>query len=71
VAVPRGDRVTAGACLQAASALTRTSPDEVAAAWGLAKARDVEPDPRVDPEDLRAAVRAVRGETPRSGFSEG
>lgn len=71
VAVPRGDRVTAGACVQAASALTRTSPDEVAAAWGLAKARDVEPDPRVDPEDLRAAVRAVRGETPRSGFSEG
>lgn len=60
VAVPQGDRVTAGACVQAASALHHTSPDEVAAAWGLVRAREIEPDPRVDPEDLRAAVRAAR-----------
>jgi xylulokinase len=60
VAVPQGDRVAAGACVQAASALDRTSPDEMAAAWGLERTREVEPDPRVDPEDLRAAIRAAR-----------
>lgn len=60
VAVPQGDRVAAGACVQAASGLDRSSPDELAAAWGLDRAREVEPDPRVDPEDLRAAIRAAR-----------
>jgi xylulokinase len=60
VAVPQGDRVVAGACVQAASALDHSSPDDVAAAWGLDRAREIEPDRRVDPEELRAAIRAAR-----------
>jgi xylulokinase len=60
VAVPQGDRVVAGACVQAASALDGSSPEAVAAGWGLDRAREVEPDPRVDREELRAAIRAAR-----------
>lgn len=60
VSVPQGDRVAAGACVLAASALDGTPSDEHATAWNLEKGREVEPDPRIDPEDLRATLRAAR-----------
>jgi sugar (pentulose or hexulose) kinase len=57
VAVPKGDRRVAGACVQAAAALHGAPPEEIAAGWSLHDARDVEPDPRVDGEEIRAVWR--------------
>lgn len=57
VAVPKGDRRVAGACVQAAAALHGVPPEDIAATWHLHDARDVEPNPRVDGEEIRAVWR--------------
>jgi sugar (pentulose or hexulose) kinase len=57
VAVPKGDRRATGACVQGAAALHGVPPEEIAAAWQLHDARDVEPDPRVDGDEIRAVWR--------------
>ena len=61
LAVPRGDRGAAGACVQAAAALHRCPPGEIVAAWALDDSREVEPDPRVDGGEIRASWRAAGG----------
>ncbi len=60
VSVPKGERAASGACVQAAAALHGAAPDEVAQAWGMHDARPVEPDPRVDGGEIRAAHREAR-----------
>lgn len=60
VSVPKGDRVATGACVQGAAALLGRPPEEVATAWRLHEAREVEPDTRVDGEEIRAAYRRAR-----------
>jgi len=60
ISVPKGDRVATGACVQAAAALLGHPPAEVAAAWQLHDAREVEPNTSVDAEEIRAAYRAAR-----------
>ena len=60
VGVPQGDRVATGACVQAAATLHGTAADQIVAAWGLERVREIEPDPRVDAEEIRAAYRAAR-----------
>ncbi len=60
VAVPTGDRAAAGACVQAAAAVLRQPPDEVAEAWGVNHAREIEPDARVDADEIRATYAATR-----------
>jgi xylulokinase len=57
VCVPKGDRAASGACVQAAAALHGRSPQEVAESWGLHDARAVEPDDRIDGEQIRTAHR--------------
>ncbi|MBM3672683.1 MAG: xylulose kinase [Actinobacteria bacterium] len=57
VAVPKGNRVVAGACVLAASAVTGAPPGEIADAWRLDRARELEPDPNADAEELRASYR--------------
>jgi xylulokinase len=57
VRVPKGDRAASGACVQAAAALHGRDPREVAHSWGLHDAREVEPDARIDGEQIRAAHR--------------
>ena len=59
VGVPRGDRGVAGACVQAAAALYGRPPEEIAAAWNLHDVRVVDPNPRVDGEEIRAMWRAA------------
>jgi xylulokinase len=62
VAVPKSERRATGACVQAAAALHGVPPAEIAAAWTLHDVREVEPDPRVDGHEIRAAWRdAVQG----------
>jgi xylulokinase len=61
LAVPRGDRGAAGACVHAAAALHQCAPDELAAAWALDDTREVTPDPRVDGGEIRARWRAATG----------
>lgn len=61
ITVPDGDEhVAMGACVQAAAVLHACPPDEVAHAWGLGGGHEVEPDPRVDRDALRARFAAVR-----------
>ena len=60
ISLPKGDRIVAGACVQAAATATGASMDEIAATWGLDRARELEPDARADPEELRASRRAAR-----------
>ena len=60
VGVPKGDRVATGACVQAAATLLGASPDQIVAAWGLERVREIEPDPNVDAEEIQAAYRAAR-----------
>jgi xylulokinase len=61
IAVPKGDRVVAGACVLGAAALHGAKPEDLAVAWGLDKARELEPDRNVDTEELRSLHRrAVR-----------
>jgi sugar (pentulose or hexulose) kinase len=55
VSVPRvPDAVCLGAAIQAAAVLQQRTTDEIADAWGMGAAREVEPDPRVDAEAIRA-----------------
>lgn len=64
VSAPKGERAASGACVQAAAALHATAPEEIARAWGLHDARTVEPDPRIDGGEIRAAHRdAVQSAT--------
>jgi xylulokinase len=60
VSVPKGDRVATGACVQGAAALLGVPPTEIAAAWQLHDAREVEPDPNVDAAEIRATYQAAR-----------
>jgi xylulokinase len=59
VALPKGDRAVAGACVLAAAAFHGTGPEELAAAWGLDRARELEPNPNTDAEELRSAHKAA------------
>ena len=53
--MPRvADAVCLGAAIQAAAVLHQRITDEVADAWGVGAVREVEPDPRVDAEAIRA-----------------
>ncbi len=66
IALPKGDRVVAGACVLAAAAFHGAAPDELAVAWGLDQARDLEPGSNVDTEALRSAhKRALRNDEER------
>jgi xylulokinase len=60
VGVPQGDRVATGACVQAAATLHGAAPDAIVDAWGLERVREIEPDPRADAAEIRAAYRAAR-----------
>jgi xylulokinase len=60
VVVPRGEPVATGACVQAASVLQQTPPEEIATAWDLGKGYPVEPDEHVDARAIRSAYAAVR-----------
>lgn len=60
ISVPKGDRVATGACVQAAAALRGHPPAEIAAAWKLHDAREVEPAANVDAGEIRAAYRTAR-----------
>jgi xylulokinase len=60
VIVPLGEPVATGACVQAASTLHQTPPEEVAAAWGVGKGHVVEPDENVDARAIRAAYAEAR-----------
>ena len=60
VVVPFGEPVATGACVQAASTLHQTPPQELAHAWGLGKGRVLEPDEKVDARAIRAAYAEVR-----------
>jgi xylulokinase len=60
VLVPRGEVVATGACVQAASVLHQTAPEELAAAWGLGKTYPVEPDEYVDARAVRSAYADLR-----------
>jgi xylulokinase len=56
VVVPVDEELVArGAAVQAATVLTSTSFADVSAAWGLAAAATIEPDPGVDGNAIRAA----------------
>jgi xylulokinase len=57
VSLPKGDRVVAGACVLASAALRGVSPDELANAWGLDRARELEPSGRVDSDELRSSYK--------------
>jgi xylulokinase len=57
VLVPRGDRGVLGACVQAAAVLHGCAPDALATHWNLSDAREIQPDPRVDGGEIRAAWR--------------
>jgi xylulokinase len=61
VAIPQGDRVVAGACVQAASTFHGVPADDVATAWRLDRLREIDPDPDCDAEDLRARYRRATG----------
>jgi hypothetical protein len=54
------DAVCLGAAIQAAAVLHQRGTDEVAEAWGVGVAREVEPDLRVDAEAIRADYASAR-----------
>jgi xylulokinase len=60
VVVPRGEPVATGACVQAASVLQQTPPEEIATAWDLGTGYPVEPDENVDARAIRSAYAALR-----------
>ena len=60
IAIPKGNRVATGACVQAAAALLGSPPAEIAAAWGLHDAREIEPSADADVAAIRAAYRVAR-----------
>ena len=57
VSLPKGDRVVAGACVLASAALRGVAPDELASAWGLDRARDLDPSAHVDGGELRSSYK--------------
>jgi xylulokinase len=57
VSLPKGDRVVAGACVLGSAALRGVSSDELASAWGLDRARELEPSGRVDSDELRSTYK--------------
>ncbi|MSO78355.1 MAG: xylulose kinase [Acidimicrobiia bacterium] len=59
VALPKGDRAVAGACVLAAAAFHGSGPGDLALAWGLDRARELEPNPNTDAEELRAVHKAA------------
>jgi xylulokinase len=62
VHVPKAvEHVAAGACVQAASALHGRPPGDVAAAWSLGAATQIDPDITVERDAIRAANAAARG----------
>jgi xylulokinase len=62
VQIPTADELVArGACLQAAAALHRKSPDQVADAWNVREAQLVAPNLAVDAQAVRATFAATRG----------
>jgi sugar (pentulose or hexulose) kinase len=62
VALPKGDRVVAGACVLAAAALHGGSPEEISIGWGLGRARELEPNRHVDSGELRSRYQRAIGE---------
>jgi len=60
VAVPQGDRVATGACVQAAATLHGQPPQEIAAAWGLAPTRQLDPSDHGDGDAVRDQYRAAQ-----------
>ena len=60
ISVPKGDRVATGACVQGAAALLSVAPEEIANAWQLHDAREVEPKRNVDAGEIRASYEAAR-----------
>jgi xylulokinase len=62
VSVPEAaEHVAVGACVQAAAVLEGRTGAEVAKAWHLDAGRDVEPDPTVDRDAIRARYASARG----------
>jgi xylulokinase len=57
ITLPKGDRTVTGACVQAAAALHGVAAQGIVEAWGLDGGREVEPDSRVDVEEIRALYR--------------
>lgn len=61
VTVPAlAESVATGACVQAAAVLHGRAPDEIAAQWNSRRGVEIEPDPRVDAAEVRAAFSAAR-----------
>lgn len=60
VAVPQGERIATGACVQAAAALRHEPPEHVAEAWGLTPTRQLDPSDRGQGDGVRAQFRAAR-----------
>lgn len=60
IAVPQGDRVATGACVQAAAALHGQAPDQIAGAWGLAPTRQLDPSDHGDADAVREQYRAAQ-----------
>jgi xylulokinase len=54
------EQVAKGACVQAAAALHGTSPTAIAAAWKQPPSAEIEPNPEVDRDAIRAAYAALR-----------
>jgi xylulokinase len=62
VHVPKAaEHVAAGACVQAAAALYGRPPTDIAAAWSLGAATQIDPDITVERDAIRAAYAAARG----------
>jgi xylulokinase len=57
-----GSTVALGACIQAAAVLEGASTEEVRAAWPMAPAEEIEPDPTIDAEAVRQAYARCRDE---------
>jgi xylulokinase len=60
VAVPQGERIATGACVQAAAALHGQPAQEIAAAWSLAPTRQLDPSDRGDRDTVRDQYRAAQ-----------
>jgi xylulokinase len=60
VAVPQGERVATGACVQAAAALHGKPPEQIAAAWALAPTRQLDPSDHGDSDAVRDQYRAAQ-----------
>ena len=60
VAMPKGHRLVAGACVQGAATVTGATPEEIAESWGLDRARELDPNPGIDAGELRSRHRARR-----------